>query len=392
MLQTLLLTLLGTITGTVTGLLPGIHPNTLLFLSLPLLLYLPIDIVLPLISATAITHSLLNHIPSILIGAPDSDTALSSLPGKQLLLEGKGITAALTGLESGLLATLAAGLLLIPATYLLPTLYPALQPVLPYLVSTLFLIPALTEDSIMSGFSVIIAAGLLGTITLNLPSINPSMGLFPLFTGMFGIATILPRTHQNIPEQQPGTTRTLPASKGSIIGTISGFIAGIVPGIGPSATISFFTPYISSREERIASIGGINTADAIISLMAVYIIGKARSGASIAVQKLTPIDTGQFLIMIGTSFIAAGIAYPIGRSLLHNGASLYNTLDKQRLSHSVIGFILIAVILTTGITGLGILLTATGIGLYCEHVQVRKSLCMACLIVPYLLHSFGLTL
>ena len=82
--------LLGIVVGTFTGLAPGIHINlvsaillgslsTIPFLNSFAKIYFVVFIV-----AMAITHSLLDFIPSIFLGAPDEDTALSVLPGHEL--------------------------------------------------------------------------------------------------------------------------------------------------------------------------------------------------------------------------------------------------------------------------------------------------------------------
>ena len=93
-LQILLAIILGCIAGTFTGIIPGIHVNLLSLIILSFSTYL-LGITTPLIIAVfiisiALTHTFVNAIPSIYLGAPDSDTALSVLPGHKLLLKGLG--------------------------------------------------------------------------------------------------------------------------------------------------------------------------------------------------------------------------------------------------------------------------------------------------------------
>ncbi|RLG59449.1 MAG: hypothetical protein DRN95_02035 [Candidatus Hydrothermarchaeota archaeon] len=81
--------------GTLTGLVPGLHVNTLVVMLLSLLPSLSIDkySAVALIIAMSITHSFVDYIPSILLGAPEEDSVLSVLPGHRLLLKGKGYKA-----------------------------------------------------------------------------------------------------------------------------------------------------------------------------------------------------------------------------------------------------------------------------------------------------------
>src|SRR3989304_1437469 len=89
--------LCGVIAGTFTGLFPGIHINLIAALLLSSLSALskyfsPLQLII-FIVAMSITHTFIDFIPSIFLGAPEEDTFLSILPGHQLLREGKGYEA-----------------------------------------------------------------------------------------------------------------------------------------------------------------------------------------------------------------------------------------------------------------------------------------------------------
>ncbi|MEE9564714.1 MAG: tripartite tricarboxylate transporter permease, partial [Candidatus Hydrothermarchaeaceae archaeon] len=94
MLELLLLILAGVILGTFTGMVPGIHVNTVVIVLLSLLPVLlehfsPTGVV-SLIVAMSVVHTFVDYIPSILIGAPQEDSVLSTLPGHRMLMEGRG--------------------------------------------------------------------------------------------------------------------------------------------------------------------------------------------------------------------------------------------------------------------------------------------------------------
>ncbi|MDP3486189.1 MAG: tripartite tricarboxylate transporter permease, partial [Methanobacteriaceae archaeon] len=79
--------------GAITGLIPGIHVNTvgaIIFASSAFLLNLfSIEFLCVFLVSLAIAHALLEFIPSMLLGVPDESTALSILPGHQMVLEGR---------------------------------------------------------------------------------------------------------------------------------------------------------------------------------------------------------------------------------------------------------------------------------------------------------------
>ena len=103
----ILFSLLGAVLGCGTGAAPGIHVNTLCLLltsSLGALLPAaasaaiwlgvsgddaPILLACLIVSAAA-SHSFLDFLPSVFLGAPDEGDSLSTLPGHRLLLQGRG--------------------------------------------------------------------------------------------------------------------------------------------------------------------------------------------------------------------------------------------------------------------------------------------------------------
>jgi putative membrane protein len=99
MLDLLILSvLIGFALGLISGLIPGIHTNNFALILLALspaiadLGFSNINIA-AMILANSITHTFLNIIPSVYLGAPDADTALAVLPGHAMLLDGMGMAA-----------------------------------------------------------------------------------------------------------------------------------------------------------------------------------------------------------------------------------------------------------------------------------------------------------
>lgn len=136
LLTTIYLSLLGAGLGSFTGITPGVHVNTLALVlaSLsPILLPIleevarfsgapeggaPILLVAIIISA-AVAHSFLDALPSIFLGAPEEDTALATLPGHRLLLQGKGQEAVRCSAYGALVGGISAVCLSLPLTFIL---------------------------------------------------------------------------------------------------------------------------------------------------------------------------------------------------------------------------------------------------------------------------------
>ena len=99
--------LLGIFIGTFTGLAPGIHINLVAFFLLGLTgsysINSPIALALAVfIAAMSVTHIFVDFVPSIYLGAPDEDSALSVLPGHEMLIKGKAHEAVLLSISGGL--------------------------------------------------------------------------------------------------------------------------------------------------------------------------------------------------------------------------------------------------------------------------------------------------
>lgn len=194
----------GTIAGTITGLIPGIHINlvaiiilgfstTLLSITTPLTLII-------FITSMAITHTFVDFIPSIFLGAPDEDTVLSILPGHQLLLKGRAYYATIFTLY-GSITALVIILIFTPIfIYLLPIIYPKILSIMPFILILVSGYLILNEGSSnKKGFRnnyqtklwaliIFLLAGVLGIASLNLPIKEP---LLPLLTGLFGASNIV---------------------------------------------------------------------------------------------------------------------------------------------------------------------------------------------------------
>jgi len=194
LLEILLGTGVGICLGIITGLTPGIHINlvSLLLLSASpfLLSFLGLHTIIVMIIGMAVTHTFLDTIPSIFLGAPDADVALAVLPGHQYLHEGRGYEAIVLTVI-GSLASLIIIIALAPVLgQIVVKVYPLIKNYIGYILIVVSLFLILRERTSRTWALVIfLLAGVLGIACFNIQSLrNP---LFPLLSGLFGISMLV---------------------------------------------------------------------------------------------------------------------------------------------------------------------------------------------------------
>ena len=161
----ILFTLIGTSFGIITGLIPGVHVNNVALMVLALqatLLTFALAfvgawdpstfelaiIISALIIGCLVTHTFLDIIPSVFLGAPDADTALSVLPGHKLMLAGRGYEAIKCSALGSFGSVLVALVALFPARYLMGSpvyAYEKMWPFIPFILMIIVTLLILNE-------------------------------------------------------------------------------------------------------------------------------------------------------------------------------------------------------------------------------------------------------
>jgi putative membrane protein len=93
----------------------------------------------------SITHTFVDFIPSIFLGAPDEDSVLSVLPGHQFLLKGHGHQALVLTLKGGLIAMIL--ILLFTPIFInfLPEFYETISKLIPCILIGISMISIATK-------------------------------------------------------------------------------------------------------------------------------------------------------------------------------------------------------------------------------------------------------
>jgi putative membrane protein len=372
----------GWLIGVLSGLLPGIHLNTIVSImeqfSIP---------TAALFGALAGAQMIAEFIPSILLAAPSEELALSVLPAQRLLQKGeanRGILAALVGVVFGTLAFLT----LLPASLVaLPWIYESVYPHLGWLLIIFSGYLIWTERESASALFIFLMAGVFGVVVLNSPQPN-STKLYAMLTGCFGVATLLMGllSKQKLPEQKMShrvSNRTLP---GGLIGTFSGFLVGTFPAISCSQAVALLSPLLKSEEAFIAAVSSASVSSMLFSALTLSILGRARNGAMASLGQLGFISTFEFI----AAFLVAILPSLLLVLFLSNNILKFLKRFYKQILLSVFIFLMLLSIYFGGWWALLVLITSSALGILTISLGVRRTQCMAMLILPTILFYLGI--
>ena len=395
--QLLIALLCGIFAGVITGLIPGIHINLISILIVSVSGYL-VGFTSPLvlgvfIIAMAITHTFLNIIPAVFLGAPDGDTALGVLPGHTLLLRGQGYEAVKLNVI-GSLFSLIICIAIIPLLVIsIPIAYEYLKNWIGYILLAIVIIMILREKDLNKKFWAVMLFIMTGILGLIIFDINIKNGLFPLLSGLFGISMLIISINKKttIPEQEITNTikvkkSTTAKSLGSAI--FSGALVSFFPGLGPAqaAVIGSELTRNQGAHSFLIMLGGINTVNMLVSMVMLYTIGKARTGSLVAVSEIINIiNMKSLLIFICIALTVAGIATFLALFMTKGFVKIITKINYQFVCLAIILFIAVLSIILSGWLGFLILAVSASIGIVPNILGIRRSHMMGCLLLPVIL-------
>ena len=391
--------LIGCIAGTITGLIPGIHINLVSLLLVSISGYFlgftsPLVLVVFII-AMAVTHTFVDVIPSVFLGAPDADQALSALPGHRLLLKGRGFEAVRLATMGSLLCLITTILIIPLLAPFIPFIFSFLQPFIGWILLFVVALMIWREKGIKKlwGLFVFLISGILGLIVLN-GNLYIEQPLLPLLSGLFGVSMLiiaLTRTSW-IPVQE--ISETIHLSKKELVkvigaGTFAGSLTGLFPGLGAAQAAIIGNEVIGKIRDYafIVLVGGVNTVNFVFSLLTLFAIEKARNGAVVAAQEIiSSINVYSLVVFLCAALIAGGIAVFLTMYFARVFARIITKIDYSYLCTSVIAFVSLLVLYFSSWAGLLVLIVASFTGMIPTLVKVKKSHAMGVLLLPVILY------
>ncbi len=398
LIELILALIVGIIIGSITGLTPGIHINLVAFFLLSLVTsgYLagisPIILVVFIVSLS-ISHTFVDFIPSIFLGAPDEDSVLSVLPGHEMLIKGKGYEAVILTLF-GSIAGIFLILIFTPLfVFFLPKIYESVRVIMPFILITasLFLFYFEKNNRIWAVI-IFFLAGFLGIATMNLDLKEP---LLPLLTGLFGASSLITSISkkQKLPQQKIIPLKKIEIKKKSVVkslfaSVIAGPLCSFLPGLGSgqAAVIGSEVTGDLNRKEFLVLLGSINTIIMGLSFVTLYAIQKSRTGSAVAISKLLEnFSLTNLLTLLTAVFISGIFAFFLTIFLAKFFSKHISKISYNKLSLGILIFLSDVILIFSGFLGFLIFAVSTFTGLTCIYTGVRRTHLMGCLLLPTIL-------
>jgi len=389
---------LGILAGCITGMLPGVHINLVAALlfgisSLLLLHFHPLALVI-FIVAMSMTHTFIDFIPSIFLGAPDDDSVLSVLPGHEMLIKGKGYEAVILTLY-GSIAAIFMVLILTPVFILfLPEVYDSLKLIMPFiLILASFFLFYFDKKARVWSIIIFFLSGILGIASFNLSLKEP---LLPLLSGLFGSSSLITSImkKQEIPKQKLTKLKNIKIKKKSIAQVfVASFIASplcsFLPGMGSgqAAVIGSEVTGDLNKKEFLILLGAVNTLVMGLSFVTLYSIQKARTGTAVFAGKIIPDLTANNLYFILGAILLSGIAaFFLTIFLAKFSIKIISKISYPKLSLIILLFVSAVVLYFSGFLGFLVYVISTFLGLTCIFLSIRRTHLMGCLLLPTILY------
>lgn len=404
--------------GLFSGLVPGIHVNTLasvMMAAYPALLgsmsgivdadYVPLAVCSCIMSASVV-HSFVDFVPSVFIGAPDSEDAVSVLPGHRLLLKGEGMAAVRAAAIGSLVGSVATVLLSIPLQWLLlhglDGILSGLTPVVLVAASAAILSDSFRRGNGAWGLMAFAVSGMLGLECMTLPiQMSGILGdgsiMLPMLTGLFGLPVLMSSSSSGrVPVQRDRVGDPVgpwPGLKGVLMGTLAGWFPGITSTVGASMSAAVFPERDPAR--FISVVASVGTVTSILSLVVLSVSGDGRSGTALVIgeiagSSLRGFASEWFLVLLLCTAIASVAGYSLTIASGKLMGSLICRIRPDVLGRSVMVLLVVIVLVLTGPVGIIILVCSTVVGHIPEYCGTGRIVLCGCLILPVLLFKLGL--
>jgi putative membrane protein len=400
-IEILIAILIGICIGIITGLTPGLHVNMVSLVALSISPFLmqyvsPVTIAVFIISM-CITHTFLDFIPSVFLGAPNEDTAMSILPGHKLLLAGKAydaIVLTVIGSLGGLLFCIA----IIPITIPLFTyIYPNIKQYIGYFLILIVLFMIFRDKNKLLAAIIFLMSGIFGMLVFAIPNLNDP--LFPMLSGLFGISTLIVSLSENahIPKQNLKQTIFVPKLrifKSLSLASFAGTLTAFFPGMGTSQGAVIANEIGKSKKKSeennydfIILVGGIAMVNFVLSLVTLYTIEKGRNGAIVVIQELIgTLTIWQMLLFLSVALFVAGISTFLTLSITKIFSKIISKVNYKAVVIGIMVLITALAIYFGSYIGLFVLIISTAIGIIPAKLGIARSQAMGCLLLPVIFY------
>jgi putative membrane protein len=422
--------LAGTVISCALAILPGLHIYNVMGLAAMFLYSLnggglaamP-EVFIPFMIGLVTGWSILNTIPSVLLGAPDESAIFTVLPGQKYLMTGRGYEGAMIIGAGSLAGTFMLVFIIGPfAPKYLPVVRYVLNPHMHWILWVIITFILMTEwprggnrgpagwrkffdawSTLGAGLLTFLLSGLLGFILLYRAPVdidNAFQNIMPAFVGLFAVPWCLLNavSGAKIPEQYLCDRLNINGDlllRSGIAGGIGGGFAAFFPVVTGGIGGLLAGHATAQRDERIfmMSQGVSKVVYYTGALMLFFVPGLflTRGGGAWIIKGLyTPHTWGDYYLALGSIALSGSVSFLLMSPLTKWTIQLMKKVDYRRISVFALVIIVALVFSITGRAGLFIMTVSTGIGLLPVLFGSRRLNCLGVLLLPIACNMSGI--
>ena len=419
----------GTLIYSVFSCLPGLHVYNVMGLMVLAILGLeakgvqvPPEVFIPMMTGMVVNWSMVNTIPSVLLGTPDESALFTVLPGQKYLMVGRGYEGTMITAVGSLAGAFFLVCVVAPFA---PKYLPVSQEVLKghmhwvlWIIITFILMSEWPKGgnrgragwakfwdawgSLVAGLCTFLLAGLMGFILLNRSPVSHEVAfqnIMPAFVGLFAVPWCLLNiiSAADVPPQR--TTDSLDINGDIILrsvwsGGLGGGFAAYMPIVTGGVGGLLAGHACAQREERIFVMGqGVSKFVYYVgAFMFLFVPGLnlSRGGGAWMVKTLyTPASTADYLMIVGCIAVSAALSFLMISPLAKLTLKLIDKFNYRHVSSVALAIIVVMVFAMTGWVGLFIAAVGTGVGLLPVLFGSRRLNCLGILLLPIACNMSG---
>ncbi|MFA7257162.1 MAG: tripartite tricarboxylate transporter permease [Kiritimatiellales bacterium] len=422
--------LAGTVLSCFLAILPGLHIYNVMGLA-ALFLYslhggglaaMP-EVFIPFMIGLVTGWSILNTIPSVLLGAPDESAIFTVLPGQKYLMTGRGYEGTMMIGAGSLIGVFMLVFIIGPfAPKYLPVVRTVLNPHMHWILWVIITFILMTEwpkggnrgpagwrkffdawSTLSAGLLTFFLSGLLGFILLYRAPVdinNAFQNIMPAFVGLFAVPWCLLNavSGTKVPRQYLCDSLNINGDlllRSGIAGGIGGGFAAFFPVVTGGVGGLLAGHATAQRDERVfmMSQGVSKVVYYTGALMLFFVPGLflTRGGGAWIIKGLyTPHTWGDYYLALGSIALSGAVSFLLMSPLTKWTLKLMKIVDYRLISVLALGIIIALVFSITGWVGLFIMTVATGIGLIPVLFGSRRLNCLGVLLLPIACNMSGI--
>jgi putative membrane protein len=429
-LTAVLSVLAGTVLSCFLAILPGLHIYNVMGLA-ALFLYslhggglaaMP-EVYIPFMIGLVTGWSILNTIPSVLLGAPDESAIFTVLPGQKYLMTGRGYEGTMMIGAGSLIGVFMLVFIIGPfAPKYLPVVRYVLNSHMHWILWVIITFILMTEwpkggnlgpagwrkffdawSTLGAGLLTFFLSGLLGFILLYRAPVdinNAFQNIMPAFVGLFAVpwCVLNAVSGTKVPEQYVCDSLNINGDlllRSGIAGGIGGGFAAFFPVVTGGIGGLLAGHATAQRDERVfmMSQGVSKVVYYTGALMLFFVPGLflTRGGGAWIIKGLyTPHTWGDYYLALGSIALSGAVSFLLMSPLTKWTLKLMKIVDYRLISVFALGIIIALVFSITSWTGLFIMTVGTGIGLIPVLFGSRRLNCLGVLLLPIACNMSGI--